>query len=420
MQTFFLLSCAALVVLGIALLAGWARARSGASEFDPLREFSILAETLDHTVWTSTPNGDIRFSAGHSARYSGIAHEDLVQHGIRALIHPDDLPATKAAWSAALRDGTEFRHESRFRRRDGIYRWHRHRALPLHDPSGRITGWIGSTIDIDDDRRVIDSLVAAVDDERRSAEENARLAERLRELYAASVLPHTRDLRFSAWYQTTGEGNSVGGDWCKAQWLDGDRILFAIGDVSGHGVEAAVAMGRARQTILAIAMTESDPAEILRRTNAVMLLQDTIVTAVVAILSTATGRIDYAVAGHPAPIVIAPDGNARLLANDGIPLGVQGEVDVAACSLQLLPGARLILYTDGLIEFDRDVIRAEQTLLATASSLASYDEDDIAERLGRLVLGSAPLRDDVAILTLSNIAAAATAARPEASLLQDA
>ena len=238
---------------------------------------------------------------------------------------------------------------------------------------------------------------------RASATRSSYIAERVQRIYTPASLRSNAEVRFSTWYEPAGDDAKVGGDWFDAIQLDEERILFALGDAAGHGIEAAAAMGRVRQSILTVAMEITDPAAILRRVNSILVFQNSLVTAVVGNLSIKDREITYALAGHPPPIHVSADGTARILsiANHGAPLGVQEHVEFQTLSVPWEPGSMLVIYTDGLLEFDQDGLEAERCLLAVASSFVAYSGDDLAERIARAVIGSASLRDDVAVLAIS-------------------
>jgi CHASE3 domain sensor protein len=242
----------------------------------------------------------------------------------------------------------------------------------------------------------------------RSSARNAYLVRRLQEVYAPSSLPQPEGFSFSGWYSAASDGVNVGGDWYNALWLDEDRVLFVVGDVIGHGLDAAIAMTRARQSDLTLALTEHDPVEILAHTNRVLLRQGSIVTMLIGILSTSSRKIEYAIAGHPPPILVASNGAAMTLSPDALPLGVSDSVSFSRFSLVLEPGMRLIMYTDGLLEVNHDVIDGERVLLAAAESQSRYDGGDVAERMARGIVGTGAVRDDVAILALSCLRQAAS------------
>lgn len=257
--------------------------------------------------------------------------------------------------------------------------------------------------------RSLASAHSAYRAERRVAEQNASLASRLQELFMADESPQLAGIALSSWYAAATEGLHIGGDWFNMVELDDDRFLFGVGDVAGHGIEAALTMGKLRRLILTAALVEDDPAQIFRRLNAAMIAEGTYATALLGVLSLAERRVTYAIAGHPPAVLVGPDRSARFLETGAMPLGVATDVAFTSLSVSLEPGARLILYTDGLLEFDRSPIEAERVLLATSASLAGYAGSDLAERLVHGVVGERTLRDDVAVLCLSFLGVAVPA-----------
>ncbi len=168
-------------------------------------------------------------------------------------------------------------------------------------------------------------------------------------------------------YRAAHEKSDVGGDWYDALILPDGTLFLSIGDVSGHGFDAAVAMGSVRNVLRTLAFECEDPAEIVRRTNQLVLAgeHEKFATAIVARFNPATFEFEYASAGHPRPILIMADG-AHILSGGGVPLGAfSGEPDVANHVVQLDPGTRICLYTDGLVEFGRDIVAAEKRLIQT-------------------------------------------------------
>jgi hypothetical protein len=254
------------------------------------------------------------------------------------------------------------------------------------------------------ERRLIASLVRteqAYEREREVAKEKTYLALRLQELYVHEELPRPAGIALSSWYEAAEEEMHIGGDWYIAVSLDDDHLLFGVGDVTGHGLEAALTMGRIRRLILTAALVERDPAGILRRLNFEMLKEGQIASAFLGVLTFSQHRMTYAIAGHPPPVLVAPDGNAALLATDAVPLGIESELDLHSLSARLDPGSRIVLCTDGLLEFNRAPVEAERTLLQACEELSEYNGGDLAERIARRVLCNAPARDDVAVLCLS-------------------
>jgi PAS domain S-box-containing protein len=237
--------------------------------------------------------------------------------------------------------------------------------------------------------------------ERREAARNVYVVESLQEIFVPSGLPVAEGLRFDAVYQPAEEQALVGGDWYDAFLLPDDRVLFAIGDVSGHGLLAAVTMGRCRQSIVTLAANTRDPAEILSGVNRVMRLQESMVTALVGIIDRRTNEATYASAGHPPPVLVDAHGFARSLETGGIVLGVVDEARYETARISDLAGSSLVLYTDGLVEFGRDLATAEGRLLQVVSSVVASRSASVAADVVAGMLGDAKGADDIAVLSIT-------------------
>jgi anti-sigma regulatory factor (Ser/Thr protein kinase) len=125
------------------------------------------------------------------------------------------------------------------------------------------------------------------------------------------------------------------------------------------------------------------------------------VTALFGIIDPESGLVTYACAGHPAPVLALPDGSTSFLPKDGVPLGIIDRVDASDWTFTLPPGARFVLYTDGLIEYDRDVLGGEALLLRAVRESVSVDEAEPARALLGRIFPTARSTDDVATLTIS-------------------
>jgi serine phosphatase RsbU (regulator of sigma subunit)/anti-sigma regulatory factor (Ser/Thr protein kinase) len=152
----------------------------------------------------------------------------------------------------------------------------------------------------------------------------------------------------------------VGGDWYESIALPGGRVALVVGDVAGHGVRAAVTMGRLRTAIHTLAMLELPPAETLQQLNELMaelgVREPHFATCVYAIFDAVSGTCEVASAGHLPPLLVRPDGTNELLdVLPAPPLGV-GTGLIQSRVLQIEDGSLLVLYTDGLVEKrDRDI-----------------------------------------------------------------
>src|SRR6516164_3688838 len=146
----------------------------------------------------------------------------------------------------------------------------------------------------------------------------------------------------------------VGGDWYESIRLPGGRVALVVGDVAGHGVRAAVTMGRLRTAIKTLIMLELPPAETLQRLDDLMhelgVFEPHFATCVYAVYDTVDGTCEVASAGHLPPLLVHPDGSNELLdVPPAPPLGV-GDGEVESRQFAVEDGSLFVLYTDGLVE----------------------------------------------------------------------
>jgi PAS domain S-box-containing protein len=118
-----------------------------------------LADAVPHLVWVAGSDGIVRDYNGRIADYTDArSTEPGGTWRWERLVHPEDLPATEAAWAEAVSTQTAYEHEHRLRMADGSYRWHLSRGVPVADEaSGEVT-WYGTATDIDTGRRAEDLL----------------------------------------------------------------------------------------------------------------------------------------------------------------------------------------------------------------------------------------------------------------------
>ena len=119
-----------------------------------------MAEALPNHVWTAQPDGLLDWFNEQVYAYSGAKVGELDGQDWARLVHPDDLPASAAAWAHALAAVQPYEAEFRLRRADGAYRWHIARALPLRGTEGLPVRWVGTNTDIEDQRAARAALAA--------------------------------------------------------------------------------------------------------------------------------------------------------------------------------------------------------------------------------------------------------------------
>lgn len=342
-----------------------------------------LIELMPQMVWVNHPEtGAIEFANRRWLKYFGIDEEQNRGWSMRNYVHEEDLDTALESWRRSLRTGEPYEAEYRLRREDGSYHWFLARGLPVRDSDGNIARWLGSATDIDTQKR-----------ERERAK---HVADTLQQAFIPRELPQRAHVRFDAAYIPAENVASIGGDWYDAFELDDGTIVFSIGDVAGHGLEAAVAMGNIRQAILGASLDCADPAEVLTKVNRLIALRGSnVATAIVGFIK--DGSVVYCSAGHP-PAVIAQSGNARFLPHGGMPLGIERQAVLAMHRVEVGPGTLLVFYTDGLTEARRTIDDDEERLLA-ACARASRNGLNAAD-IRTAVLGAAPSPDDIAIMML--------------------
>ncbi|MFE4512889.1 SpoIIE family protein phosphatase [Kitasatospora sp. NPDC056783] len=191
----------------------------------------------------------------------------------------------------------------------------------------------------------------------------------------------------------------VGGDWFDAIQLPGSRVALVVGDVMGHGLHSAAAMGRFRTAMQTLAALDLPPGQLLRHLDnlAHKLGDDHLATCLYAVYDPINRTCELASAGHVPPVLVHPDGSGELLEIPaGAPIGVGG-VPFVAKTIDVSDGSMLVLCTDGLVEVRGGDIGAG--LAALCGNLIDPQQspeqacDEVLRRLH-----SEDRKDDVALL----------------------
>jgi serine phosphatase RsbU (regulator of sigma subunit) len=183
-------------------------------------------------------------------------------------------------------------------------------------------------------------------------------------------------------------------------------LSVVVGDVVGRGLKAASAMGQLRSAVRAVAGPGVGPARLMSRLDSFVDQVEAAGMATVAYaeLDLSDGLLRYACAGHPPPILLPVHGDAELLwGGRSTPLGafVAGP-DRGEAEVQLAPGDRLLLYTDGLVERrNRGLDDGLDVLVDVASHGSSHALADAVRSLTATMLEDEQTRDDVCVLLLS-------------------
>ncbi len=198
---------------------------------------------------------------------------------------------------------------------------------------------------------------------------------------------------------------AVGGDWHNAQRLPDGRILIAVGDVVGRGIDAATTMGQLRAAVSASAPRCDTPADLLGSLDdfAHDLPGAQGTTVAFAYVDVYGERVEYLCAGHPPPLLVSPDGDVRLL--DGAlswPLGIdEARPARLGTSTRLPAGSLLVMYSDGLIERRREPLDAGiERLVNSVEAHWALPLELLADAIVRDAFAGATREDDVALVLL--------------------
>lgn len=223
------------------------------------------------------------------------------------------------------------------------------------------------------------------------------------------MLPHIDGLTLAAHYHPASP-RQVGGDFYDAFALDDHRWAFTIGDVEGHGVEAAVTTSLIRYTLRAAALHHRDLTDAVGELNGVLLRELDSRRFATVLLGTVEGRGDapgfrvtLATGGHlPALLVDAAAGSVTpVLPQSGMFVGAIRDARFASCDVELAPGRTLLVYTDGLIEARRGVRPFDEDALAAfVAERTHLDATGLVEDIATLVPKLEP-DDDVAVLAIT-------------------
>ncbi|MBB5135195.1 PAS domain S-box-containing protein [Thermocatellispora tengchongensis] len=183
-------------------------------------------------------------------------------------------------------------------------------------------------------------------------EREHRTAETLQQSLLPDSLPVVPGLTIAQRFRSGSRHVQVGGDWYDAFVLQDGRVAVVVGDVMGKGVKAAAGMGRIRNAMRALALTNPPPAAVLTGLDRVFEAteeEEQVTTLAYMVVEPGTGEGTLALAGHPPPLLVSPQGVPILCDGEpGTPLGwPTSRRQFRFC---VPPGHTAVLYSDGLVE----------------------------------------------------------------------
>ena len=334
--------------------------------------------------------------------------------------------ALAADMIAAAQAGDSWTGELEMKRKDGAPFFAQASLAPNLNPDGALTGIVISLLDVTPQRQAQQQLelyAAQLRQKNAEMEADLRMARDLQYAFLPSSYPaisirepgKAGRLEFAHVYHPSG---MVGGDFFDILPVSDTQVLVFVADVMGHGARAALVVATIRGLLEQIAKETQDPGEFMTRLNAVY--SKIFSTANELMFATACcvgfdlkyGISRHANAGHPLPMVITPDGAiyaAQLSAEAmGPALGLFGDARYAYSEAALVPGKRVVFYTDGLTEA-RNGDQVEFDVGGLTASLAEHVSDPLPALLDALVrrvvefTGTPSFEDDVCLLAVNYV-----------------
>ena len=396
-------------------VADLASALAGATTIAQVSEIaaSRVARLLETTLCTLTilddesRNLEIRSVAAPAdvemSQYVSIKAEEflpraeVVRTGL-PLLFVDTASATSAfpGLAADLRDADI----------DGSAFW------PLRNSDDNVTGVLGFgwSHRVDFDEPLMVAIQTAVD-LCSQALERAQLYDAEHSLVDAlqqRVLrppPPVAGLDVHSVYMSAAQLVRMGGDWYEGALLADGRLALVVGDVVGHGVEAAADMAQIRNLVSAFLRSGTEPGDIFPLVSE-LLADDRMVTATATIvwIDEQNSRLRYVSAGHPPALVKHPDGHVEILDGGRQPLLGVTSASVEAGECDFAPGAVLVVYTDGLIERrTEDILTSIDRFARSLSASEETIAREIANGLMERAVEGRDQDDDIALVVVRHV-----------------
>ncbi|MFJ4466106.1 SpoIIE family protein phosphatase [Streptomyces sp. NPDC089424] len=330
---------------------------------------------------------------GRSLTTPPVPLEDLPAHA-----HPDDAVAIGRFLRTLLHHRRPATAAFRLQRPDGVNRHIRIVAEPVLDTDGRLFVLRGACQDISA-QHWTEVALAATRDQLAHTEQQAAERNRLTLQLQHAIMPPEQaplqmpGLEVAVRYRPAETEQLVGGDWYDAVVLPSRRVLLCVGDVAGHGIEAATSMVVLRNALRGLAVTGAGPGQLLSWLNIVAhhLTGSVTATAVCALYDPERRTLRWARAGHLPPVLVRDTEATPLPLVKGILLGAVAEAAYEEAEVQLAAEDTLLMYTDGLVERrDRSVEESLTHLLTTARTAPRT----LDQQLDRLLTYSRSDTDD--------------------------
>ncbi|MGW8762683.1 SpoIIE family protein phosphatase [Streptomyces sp. NPDC055815] len=325
---------------------------------------------------------------------------------LRERIRPDDREALSELLTNLTERQTGGQTFLRVVLPDRTVRHVRVAAEPLI-ADGTVTGFAGVYQDVSDSRRTEAALTATFD-HLTALHDQAELRHQMALQLQQAIVPEVPGLQempgnlmVAARYRPAAEEYRVGGDWYDVLALPNGKVLVAVGDIAGHGIDSVTGMVALRNAQRALAFTGHSPRRLMEWLNDVTLRTGggTTATAVCALYDPEDGGLLWSSAGH-LPMLLLRGGRAkRLEPPQDVLLGAVASYVYHEQRIGLRPGDTLLLYTDGLIERRHDGLdEGVARLAAEAERLAGHAPDTLVDELLRRAAGDTD--DDTSLVAV--------------------
>jgi serine phosphatase RsbU (regulator of sigma subunit)/PAS domain-containing protein len=320
-----------------------------------------------------------------------------------AYAHPDDAVALGRFLRTVLHQRRSASAAFRLQRPDGVTRHIRVVAEPVLDTDGRLFVVRGAYQDISA-QHWTEVALAATRDQLAHTEQQATERNRLTLQLQHAIMPPAQaplqvpGLEVAVRYRPAETEQLVGGDWYDAVVLPSGLILLCVGDVAGHGIEAATSMVVLRNALRGLAVTGAGPGQLLSWLNIVAhhLTGAVTATAVCALYDPQRRTLRWARAGHLPPVLVRGRSATPLPLVKGMLLGAVPEAAYEEAEVQFAPEDTLLMYTDGLIERRDRSVEESLTHLLTTARTAPRTLDQQLDRL--LTYSKSDTDDDTCIV----------------------
>ncbi|GAA3058782.1 SpoIIE family protein phosphatase [Streptomyces glomeratus] len=345
-----------------------------------------------------TWNGQLFALHGKPASSPPVPLEQL-----SAYAHPDDAVAIGRFLRTLLHQRRPASTAFRLQRPDGVTRHIRVVAEPVLDSDGRLFVVRGAYQDISA-HHWTEVALAATRDQLAHTEQQASERNRLTLQLQHAIMPPAQapleadGLQVAVRYRPAETEQLVGGDWYDAVVLPSRLVLLCVGDVAGHGIEAATSMVVLRNALRGLAVTGAGPAQLLSWLNMVAhhLTGAVTATAVCGLYDPHRHTLRWARAGHLPPVLVRGGEASALPLVQGMLLGAVPEAVYEEHEVQLAVDDTLLMYTDGLIERRDRSVEESLAQLLTAARIVPPTLDQQLDRL--LTYSKSDTDDDTCIV----------------------